>query len=227
MPVIKERFLSFGNKSIRCIYRTNRRIKRLSLKITQFGEVELLFPPRFPVYQAENFLNSHLGLIEKRIVSRPASGERMTFLGKEIKISFVESTLRKKIKLTFADGTLEVEANPGLNLRRDTIYKQFLKIKTSELIIPMAHTLAKKHGFFPTLIKQGRGNTRWGSCTSKGVVSLNFMLAALPEELIEYVIIHEFCHLRFLNHSRQFWNEVEKIIPAYRDLRKHLKGLML
>ena len=65
--------------------------------------------------------------------------------------------------------------------------------------------------------------TLWGSCTAKGNLSFNCLLMLLPEEVIRYVIIHELCHLREMNHSQKFWAEVQKYCPDYRRLRKQLK----
>jgi len=227
LPEIARKILPLDGKEVRLIYRSNRRIKRLSLKITQFGEVELLIPPGYPIYRAENFLRSHLGLIEKRIKAHPNPGKKFTFWGREMQIKFTPGKHKRRISLTFADDILEVESNPANDVSEDWIYKKFLKIKAEERILPLASHIAENQGFKPSVIKLTRGTTRWGSCTSKGVVSLNFMLAALSQELIEYVIIHEFCHLRHLNRSPAFWNEVGKYVPDYKIVRKKLKGLML
>ncbi|MCR4739294.1 MAG: M48 family metallopeptidase [Lachnospiraceae bacterium] len=65
--------------------------------------------------------------------------------------------------------------------------------------------------------------SRWGSCSAKGNLNFNCVLMLLPEEIREYVIVHELCHIRELNHSARFWNEVEKYCPDYRTLRKRLR----
>ena len=65
--------------------------------------------------------------------------------------------------------------------------------------------------------------SRWGSCSSKGNLNFNCLLALVPEEVLDYVIVHELCHLLEMNHSSAFWNNVERIIPDYRVRRKWLK----
>lgn len=65
--------------------------------------------------------------------------------------------------------------------------------------------------------------TRWGSCTSKGNISLNCLLMMAPDDVRNYVVVHELCHLIHMNHSKEFWREVEKIIPEYKMLRKWLR----
>ena len=65
--------------------------------------------------------------------------------------------------------------------------------------------------------------TRWGSCSSKGNVNFNYQLYYMPQELMDYVIVHELSHRRYMNHSAEFWEEVEKYCPEYRTYRKQLK----
>ena len=69
--------------------------------------------------------------------------------------------------------------------------------------------------------------TRWGSCSAKGNVNFNYQLAFLPDELLDYVVIHELAHRRHMNHSRAFWAEVEKYCPDYLERRKQLKEYSL
>jgi len=65
--------------------------------------------------------------------------------------------------------------------------------------------------------------TRWGSCSGKGNLNFNCLLMKTPPEVIDYVIVHELCHRKEMNHSRQFWAEVEKVLPDYKKSRQWLK----
>lgn len=65
--------------------------------------------------------------------------------------------------------------------------------------------------------------SRWGSCSSKGNLNFNCLLMRTPDEIIDYVVVHELCHLKEMNHSPRFWAEVEKIFPDYKERRKWLK----
>ena len=66
-------------------------------------------------------------------------------------------------------------------------------------------------------------HTRWGSCSSKGNLNFNCLLALVPPEVLDYVVVHELCHRKELNHSACFWSEVEKVLPNYNVHRKWLK----
>ena len=65
--------------------------------------------------------------------------------------------------------------------------------------------------------------TRWGSCSTAGNLNFNWRLVLAPREVLDYVVVHELCHRREMNHSQAFWKEVEKILPDYRERQKWLK----
>ena len=68
-----------------------------------------------------------------------------------------------------------------------------------------------------------RQRTRWGSCSSKGNLNFNCLLALVPQEVFAYVVVHELCHRKEMNHSPKFWAEVEKHLPDYKARKKWLK----
>ena len=65
--------------------------------------------------------------------------------------------------------------------------------------------------------------TRWGSCSGKGNLNFNCLLMLAPPEVLDYVVVHELCHRKEMNHSERFWREVENILPDYRERKKWLK----
>lgn len=65
--------------------------------------------------------------------------------------------------------------------------------------------------------------TRWGSCSASGTLSFSFRLMMAPPRVLDYVVVHELCHLTYMNHSKDFWNMVESILPDYKEHRKWLK----
>ncbi len=67
--------------------------------------------------------------------------------------------------------------------------------------------------------------SRWGSCSSNGTLSFNYKIALLPRKYTDYVIAHELCHLREMNHSERFWNLVAEKVPDYKAIRKEIKKI--
>lgn len=64
--------------------------------------------------------------------------------------------------------------------------------------------------------------TRWGSCSSKGNLNFNCLLMLMPDKVLDYVVVHELCHLKQMNHSKKFWMEVERYMPDYQNYKKWL-----
>lgn len=90
--------------------------------------------------------------------------------------------------------------------------------------------IPEKTAYYASLIGVNYGRitirnqrTRWGSCSSRGNLNFNCLLMLTPPEIIDYVIVHELCHRREMNHSPLFWREVEKVLPDYKRRRKWLK----
>lgn len=98
-----------------------------------------------------------------------------------------------------------------------------LKQKAKNYIPQRVEYFAEKYGFHYEKIRITSATTRWGSCSSRKTLSFSYCLVQYREECIDYVIIHELCHLREMNHSPRFWKEVEAIMPEYKKWEKILK----
>jgi len=121
------------------------------------------------------------------------------------------------------------------NIKRINIYKkgednkltydQIEKIiNEANDIIPMkVHTYAEKIGVNFNNIRIKKQKTCWGSCSCKGNLNFNCLLMLMPERVRDYVIVHELCHIKEMNHSDKFWSEVETILPDYQWDRRWLR----
>lgn len=101
---------------------------------------------------------------------------------------------------------------------------QELAVKASEYIPGRVAYFSKKVGVDYGRITIRNQKTRWGSCSSKGNLNFNCLLMLTPSEIIDYVVVHELCHRKEMNHSKAFWNEVAKILPDYKKRVQWLKN---
>lgn len=88
---------------------------------------------------------------------------------------------------------------------------------------PRLAELAAQHGFQYKRVFIKNNRTNWGSCSSLGNINLNLRLVTLPQKLQDYVMLHELCHLKYLNHSPQFHALLESVCPGHRALEKQIK----
>jgi predicted metal-dependent hydrolase len=105
---------------------------------------------------------------------------------------------------------------------RPAIEKHLRELATRELSLRVAE-LASRHGFTVNRLMVRNQRTRWGSCSRRGTVSLNWRLIQTPDFVRDYIALHELAHLRHMNHSRRFWQEVERLCPDYRIAERWLK----
>lgn len=91
------------------------------------------------------------------------------------------------------------------------------------ILLESMHSLSAAVGLVPSEVFVRDFKARWGCCDARGKICLNWRLAMLPPVLRDYVILHELCHLREMNHSSAFWKLVESVCPDYKKRRKDLK----
>jgi predicted metal-dependent hydrolase len=112
---------------------------------------------------------------------------------------------------------------PRLGLDRLGLTERDGRRLARERVESVARVEARRLGLVYGRIRIADQRTRWGSCSGRGTLSFNWRLAVAPPEVLEYVVVHELCHLRHPNHSRAFWEAVEAARPGYDAERRWLR----
>lgn len=189
-------------------------VRSARLQVRPDGTLRVVAPPSFDV---EEFLQRSAAWIEKR--RRELDGLAAEGCGREDMLLLHGRFCRTAPGMRFAiDEAAETVAFPSIPA---------LKRGLSRML--KAEILGRMEGC-PDLTGRWQGRiavkmqrTRWGSCSSSGNISINLRVAALPETLREYVVIHEAAHLREQNHSKRFWRLVSEYYPGYRTAEVELR----
>jgi len=207
--------------------RTNR--KTLSLQIRQ-GELIVRSPLKLPIAEIEKFIESKQSWISKsmaqskeRVAVKEAFslnyGDSIPFRGSRYPIVAKEGN-----RISFDSKCFYMPQ--GLNSKelQDAciqIYKHLAKGYIPARTTEIANTL----GLYPASIKITSAKTRWGSCSNRATINFSWRLILVPDDLSDYVIVHELAHLKELNHSTRFWSIISDIMPDYIKRQERLKEL--
>ncbi len=101
------------------------------------------------------------------------------------------------------------------------------KARATKFITRRVEWWAEQHGFRYNRISVKHTTSQWGSCSSDKNLSFTYKLLFLPRPIADYVIVHELCHLRHMDHSPAYWKQVERIMPDYKKRREALKQYLL
>ena len=101
---------------------------------------------------------------------------------------------------------------------------EFYRLSAKAYLPERTEMWAKKMGVSYQGVRINAAKTRWGSCSSSGSINFSLRTMMLPENCIDYIIVHELCHLKQLNHSAAFWQEVERVLPDYRKREQQIKN---
>jgi len=114
---------------------------------------------------------------------------------------------------------LSISAQP----QAESLFTTWYKKQARKVLTGRVKFFANKYDFKVRKIRISSARTRWGSCSQKGTLSYTWRLVMAPSNVIDYVVVHELCHLKEMNHSKAFWLQVEAILPDYKQRRKWLK----
>jgi predicted metal-dependent hydrolase len=218
MPVI----FNTKEKQIPLTYKKNSRAKRLSLRFSQREKVLVVtLPPRVTGSQVTDFLSRCGPWIERQlnVLSESLSiqpGENVSLYGTIFECAL--DPLRRKPALCRVTQTLRLPPK----CTQEDVY-DILKKLAAETLKPILEKMAQTLGERLEKITLRDTKTRWGSCTGRKTISLNWRLILAPPEVAYYVCAHEAAHLLHMNHSKAFWKVVEDLCPPYKVHRQWLK----
>lgn len=210
--------------------RRSSRARYLSIQVHPPGVVEIVVPRRMPVQEVESFLSTHARWIRESCAEmsrrhlepgiEPPAQIRLGALDREWSVSY-NLNPGARLRVAESDTALEVfGANDEAARRR--VLLNWLRRKARAFMVPAVGALALQTGLRPRAIQIRAQRSRWGSCSSNKTLSLNLCLLFQERELLHYLLVHELCHLRHMNHSPRFWALVEKFSPGGRTLDRRL-----
>ena len=215
-----------SNDDIRWQLRVSRRVRYARLQIRPYGGLEIVIPPRFPRREVPRLVEQHAAWIRRQL-------QRQARLRDAI-------ALPERIHLRFDDSVISVEqgADPGPtpDLFSDEVLRLegrdfaarlaelrgWVRKRAQASLPPLLAQCSRRTGLDYNRVTIRSQKTRWGSCSARGNISLNDQLLFLPRETVEYLMIHELCHTRHLNHSRAYWELVASHCPGYAAHEKRL-----
>ena len=207
----------------------NFKSRNFSIRVTPKGQLKINCPFYARNSMIKIFISSNRKAISELYnkYSRSKIYNEGDLIGKHHKIKVEKAD---KLSAILRNNFLVVKLPNDLNItdhQVQILIKEFiikaLRKQAKAYLLHRINFLAEKYDFKFKKLRFSHASTRWGSCTSTGTVSLNISLMNLDHELIDYVIIHELCHTRHMNHSKNFWLEVESILPNYKILVRKLK----
>jgi len=206
--------------------RISRRARRMSMRVFPGGRVEVIVPQGAGLPAVERFVARHRDWAERRsqelLQLAPQAAERQP----------------EAVKIRLLDRQWSIEYVPGRRVRAEQVGESMLRVHApavtdrhaSQALVPWVTHLARHelaHRLRPLAAELGidysrmtvrRQRTRWGSCSTRGTISLNVCLLFQRPEVVRYLMIHELCHRRHMNHSQRFWSLVASFEPGWKPL---------
>ncbi len=213
------------------------RAKRISARIRE-GQVKVTVPKGLAVKKAVAFIESAkeriFRLWQKALEEQGQSpircykeGEHLPYLGGVLILSLIKSR-RQSIQVQRRDQKLIISRPAQVFDQDDSemiagALEHWYRAQAREIFWAKLDQFAALMGVEYRQFRLKDQKTRWGSCSALGNINLNWRVILAPERVVDYLVVHELAHLRYLNHSSYFWRVVEAYLPDYRGLRRWLK----
>lgn len=219
-----------GNGFIAEVIRTNRR-KSVDIRVEE-GAVSIVVPTSTPVEKIDQLLIAkRMWIKEKMALQRemaPASskqfvsGEAFPYLGRNYRLK-VETGPFTPVKLLQGRLVVQIpESRQQPHMIRNALIRWY-KYQAGLKIRQKVTRYAPMVGVEPDGVNIKTFKSRWGSCTAKGELEFNWLIMLAPNRMVDYVVVHELCHLIHHDHSPEFWREVARVMPDYQKSREWLR----
>lgn len=211
--------------------RTSARARRLSVRVYPAGRVEVVVPPRTPAQMVQQFVSKHRAWIDARLQESMAQ-QALLVAPTELLLPSIERSIQIEYRHEATLPKLRELDAQRLLVRGSIAEPARWSRLLSDWLITLAHAefhkrlqaLAHSNGFKFERLQIRRQRTRWGSRSSSGTISLNVCALFLRPEALRYLMIHELCHTRHMNHSQRFWQLVAEHEPNFSELDKQLSS---
>lgn len=206
-----------------------RRSKNLRISISPAGNVRVSIPQWTPYITGVRFAKSRADWINQHLEN---VGVTALFdgclIGKRHELKFTNTVGRRESICTrVSNNVILVSTNLPWNsteVQQSALKacERSLRDEAKQALPKRVATLASLYGFHYSDVKISKLSSRWGSCSSRGVLTLSYFLIQLPQEMIDYVILHELVHTQHMHHGKIFWDTLSKILPDARQMKKSI-----
>jgi predicted metal-dependent hydrolase len=205
----------------------NPRARRYILRVNRHGIPRVTIPRGGSKAEAKSFAQKHSSWVEKQLLRQQTRqkllkawilGTKIQFRGEAVELE--KGGFENEEQVRFGDQLVRV-ARATVDLR-PAIERHLWRLAMKEFPVRVIE-LAKLHGLSVRRVTVRNQRSRWGSCSRRGTISLNWRLIQTPVFVRDYVILHELAHLRQMNHSTRFWREVARLCPDYEAAEAWLK----
>jgi len=231
VPVVK-----YGTQEIQFNHIVDKALKHAYITVDFYEGVVLKSPPisqekaKEAVYKKGKWVLEKLKLVERIPQGKIVSGSRLLYLGRRYYVEIISDDSIKKTEVRFTHSKFEVLLNPALPDQGGAINEAlqlFFRDKAGIKIVPRVKKWSTSTGLTPTAVKFRRLSKRWGSCTADNEIIFNHDAVKLPFTLIDYIVVHELCHIKHKDHSKAFYRELAKYVPDWEALEERLCGMKL
>lgn len=209
------------------VIRSERR-KTVCIRVAGDGVPELLVPTFITDMELRHIAGRYAGWIDEHAKSfeelMESRGDFELRIGGTVRCLGSRKVIRAHPETTVSYDDEAFYVPEGLeNERLRQAVIQAYKLFARNYLTMRTYEIARMMGLNPTAVKVNSAKTRWGSCSSRGSVNYTWYAVMADRDAVDYIIIHELCHMRHMNHSAAFWAEVRKWCPEYERMKDELK----